>query len=98
MRPPQTRSIFESSWQAGTSKVHGPALAEHVASFEARQVKEVSDYVECEGIYCDFEETRVFGVCLHEAGRDKAESDLAALTDADIFDCKSIGLLLWHKN
>jgi alpha-D-ribose 1-methylphosphonate 5-triphosphate synthase subunit PhnG len=51
----------------------------------------VKDYVEREGIECDFEETRVFDVCLHKAGRDKAEADFAAITDADISTAKDMG-------
>ena len=62
-----------------------------MASFEARQVREVKDYVEREGIDCDFEETRVLDVCLHEAGREKAEADLAALTDAGISTVREVG-------
>jgi len=76
---------------ASILKTHGPAVAEHVASFEARQVEEVKAFVEREGIECDFEETRVFDVCLHQAGRDKAEADLAALTDADISTVRDVG-------
>lgn len=68
-----------------------------MASFEARQVKEVKDYVEREGIDCDFEETRVFDVCLHKAGRDKAEADLAAITDADISTARDMGVFLDKK-
>lgn len=48
-------------------------------------------YVEREGIDCDFEETRVFDVCLHTAGRDRAEADLAALEDADISTVREVG-------
>ena len=44
---------------ASILKTHGPAVAEHVASFEARQVEEVKAFLEREGIECDFEETRV---------------------------------------
>ena len=51
----------------------------------------MKDYVEREGIDCDFEETRVFDVCLHTAGRDKAEADLAALEDADIPTIREVG-------
>ena len=36
----------------------------------------MKDFVERAGIACDFEETRVFDVCLHEAGREKVEADL----------------------
>ena len=75
---------------ASVLKTHGLAVAEHVASFEARQVKEVQDFVEREGIACDFEETKVFDVCLHEAGREKVEADLASLVDAGISTVKEV--------
>lgn len=51
----------------------------------------MKDYVEREGIECDFEETGVFDVCLHEAGRDKAEADFASITDAGISTAKDMG-------
>jgi hypothetical protein len=71
-------------------KTHGKAVAEHVASFEARQVKEVKDFVEREGIDCDFEETKVVDVCFYEAGRDKVKSDLARLAEADISTVRDV--------
>lgn len=51
----------------------------------------MQDFVEREGIACDFEETRVFDVCLHEAGREKVEADLASLVDADISTVREVG-------
>lgn len=75
---------------ASILKTHGPEVAEHVADFEARQVKEVKDYVELESIDCDFEETRVFDVCLHNSGRDKARSDLASIAEANISTAREI--------
>lgn len=50
----------------------------------------MKDFVEREGIACDFEETRVFDVCLHEAGREKVEADLASLVDADISTVREV--------
>lgn len=50
----------------------------------------MKDYVELEGIDCDFEETRVFDVCLHNAGRDKARSDLASIAQANITTMREI--------
>jgi hypothetical protein len=73
-------------------KTHGKAVAEHVASFEARQVKEVKNFVEREGIDCDFEETKVVDVCFYEAGRDKVKSDLAHLAEADISTVREVEL------
>jgi hypothetical protein len=61
-----------------------------VASFEARQVKEVKDFIEREGIDCDFEETKVVDVCFYEAGRAKVQSDLARLAKADISTVRDV--------
>lgn len=55
----------------------------------------MQEFVEREGIDCDFEETEVFDVCFYEAGRDKVESDLASLIDADISTARDIG---YHFN
>lgn len=66
-----------------------------MASFEARQVKEVQEFVERKGIECDFEGTEVFDVCFYEAGREKVKSDLASLIDADISTARNIG---YHFN
>lgn len=75
---------------ANILKTHGQAVAEHVASFEARQVEAVKAYVERERIDCDFEETKVHDVCFYEAGRDKMKSDLANLTEANISTARDI--------
>jgi glycine/D-amino acid oxidase-like deaminating enzyme len=75
---------------ASILKTHGKAVAEHVASFEARQINEIKDLVEREGIDCDFEETGVFDVCFYEAGRDKVKSDLATLMEANISTAKEV--------
>jgi hypothetical protein len=75
---------------AGILKTHGKAVAEHVASFEARQVKEVKEFVERESIDCDFEETKVVDVCFYETGRDKVKSDLARLAEADISTVRAV--------
>ncbi|KAK5105867.1 hypothetical protein LTR62_001954 [Meristemomyces frigidus] len=80
---------------ASVLKTYGKDVAEHVASFEARQVKEVRDLVDLEGIDCDFEEVTVRDVCLYPAGRDKIEADLTALTEADISTAKE---LEYHSN
>jgi hypothetical protein len=61
-----------------------------VASFEARQVKEVKDFIEREGIDCDFEETKVVDVCFYEAGRAKVKSDLARLAEVDISTVRDV--------
>jgi hypothetical protein len=61
-----------------------------VASFEARQVEKVKDFVEREGVDCDFEETKVVDVCFYEAGRDKVKSDLARLAEADISTVRDV--------
>jgi hypothetical protein len=79
---------------ANILRTHGKAVAEHVASFEARQVKEVKDFVECEGIDCDFEETKVVDVCFYEAGRDRVKSDLARLAEADISTVREVEFYL----
>jgi hypothetical protein len=76
---------------ASILKTHGREVAEHVASFEARQVKEVKEFVKREGIDCDFEETEVMDVCFYEAGRDKFKSDLASLAEAGISTVRDIG-------
>ena len=51
----------------------------------------MQNFVEREGIACDFEETKVFDICLHEAGREKVEADLASLVDADISTVREVG-------
>lgn len=70
--------------------IHGPAVAEHVASFEARQVDAIKELVQHEDIQCDFEETRVTDVCFYREGRDKIKADLAKLVEANISTAKGI--------
>jgi hypothetical protein len=65
-------------------------VAEHVASFEARQVKEVRALVEREGIDCEFEEVIVRDICLYPAGRDKVRTDLITLYDAGISTVREV--------
>jgi len=67
-----------------------------VASFEARQVKAVKDFVEREGIDCDFEETEVMDVCFYEAGRNKMKADLALLAEADISTVRDVEFFSGH--
>ncbi|KAF1938598.1 FAD dependent oxidoreductase [Clathrospora elynae] len=69
---------------ASVLETHGKVVAEHVASFEARQVDAIKDLVQREHVDCDFEETKVTDVCLYEAGREKIKADLAKLTKAEI--------------
>lgn len=69
---------------ASVLKTHGKAVAEHVASFEARQVSEIRELIEREDVDCDFEETRVTDVCLYRAGRDKIKADIARVAAAGI--------------
>lgn len=61
-----------------------------MASFEARQVQEIKAFVEREGIDCDFEETRVCDVWVHEAGRAKVKADLASLVEANISTAREV--------
>ena len=75
---------------ASVLKTHEPVVTEHVASSVARQVKEVQDFIEHEAIAYDFEETKVFDVCTHEAGREKVEADLASLVDADFSTVREV--------
>jgi hypothetical protein len=75
---------------ASVLEVHGRAIAEHVASFEARQVDAIRDLVQREHVDCDFEETKVIDVCLYEEGREKIKTDLAKITKADISTAKEI--------
>lgn len=75
---------------ASVLESHGKAVAEHVASFEARQVDAIKDLVRREHVDCDFEETKVTDVCLYKAGRDKIKADLAKLAKADISTAREI--------
>jgi glycine/D-amino acid oxidase-like deaminating enzyme len=71
-------------------KTHGKAVAEHVASFETRQINAIKELVAREHIECDFEETRVVDVCLYPEGRDKIKADLDQITRAGISTAKTI--------
>ncbi|KAI5368231.1 putative FAD dependent oxidoreductase, FAD/NAD(P)-binding domain superfamily [Septoria linicola] len=69
---------------AGALKTHGREAAEEVASFEARQVKEVQKLVDKESIDCDFVVTRATDVCMYEDARRDLEDGLDALTKANV--------------
>ncbi|KAH7082648.1 FAD dependent oxidoreductase [Paraphoma chrysanthemicola] len=69
---------------------HGGAVAEHVASFEARQVDAIKELVAREHIDCDFEETRVVDVCLYPEGRDKMRNNIEKIANAGISTAKTI--------
>ena len=69
---------------AGALEKHGKAAAEEVASFEARQVKEIQKLVEEENIDCDFVVTRATDVCLYEAAKRDLKSGLEKLKQAGI--------------
>ena len=75
---------------ASVLRTHGTAVAEHVASFEARQVKEIRDLVKHENIDCDFEETRVIDVCMYPEGAAAIGTTLCQLAEADISTAKGI--------
>ncbi|KAI4941564.1 hypothetical protein J4E91_010740 [Alternaria rosae] len=75
---------------ASVLETHGKAVAEHVATFEARQVDAIKELVRRENCDCDFEETRVTDVCFYEAGRDKIKADIAKIAKADISTAKGI--------
>ncbi|KAJ4346323.1 uncharacterized protein N0V89_010252 [Didymosphaeria variabile] len=76
---------------ASVLQTHGKKVAEHVASFEARQVDAIRDLVSCEDVDCDFEETTVMDVCLYDKGREKIKADLERAVDADISTASNIG-------
>ena len=75
---------------ASVLKTHGKAVAEHVTLFEARQVSEIRELVEREGVDCDFEETRIADVCLYMAGRDKIKADVDRVAAAGISTASGI--------
>lgn len=75
---------------ASVLETHGKAVAEHVATFEARQVDAIRDLVQREGIDCDFEETKVADVCFYNTGRDNIKADLAKVAKAGISTAKGI--------
>lgn len=69
---------------ASALKTHGKEAAEEVASFEARQVKEIKELVEREQIDCDLVVTRASDVCLFEEARADLKSGLELLTAAKV--------------
>ena len=75
---------------AAVLDTHGQAAAEHVASFEQRQVDAVKELVERENIDCDFEETRVIDVCTYPEGRDKMRATIDKITKANVSTAKMI--------
>jgi glycine/D-amino acid oxidase-like deaminating enzyme len=75
---------------AGLLDSHGVAVAEHVASFEQRQVEAIKNLVQRERIDCDFEETTVMDVCKYASGRDKMKANIDKITQAGISTAKSI--------
>lgn len=75
-------------------ETHGKAVAEHVATFEARQVDVIKELVQRENCDCDFEETRVTDVCFYKAGCEKIKADLAKIAKANISTAKGIEFTL----
>ncbi|KAK8087523.1 hypothetical protein PG997_002484 [Apiospora hydei] len=71
-------------------ETHGKKVAEHVASFEARQVQDVQDLIQSSGIDCDFEETMVSDVCLDNAGSFKTGQALRKAVAAGISTAQTI--------
>lgn len=69
---------------------HGPVVAEHVASFEQRQVDAIRDLVKREQIDCDYEDTKVMDVCMYPQGRDKMKANIEKITQAGISTAKTI--------
>lgn len=69
---------------------HGKAVAEHVASFEARNVEAIEELVQQECVDCDFEKTKVHDVCFYDAGREQTKSTLAKLVEAGISTAKEV--------
>ncbi|KNG44371.1 fad dependent oxidoreductase [Stemphylium lycopersici] len=79
---------------ASVLETHGKAVAEHVATFEARQVDVIKELVQRENCDCDFEETRVTDVCFYKAGCEKIKADLAKIAKANISTAKGIEFTL----
>jgi glycine/D-amino acid oxidase-like deaminating enzyme len=75
---------------ASLLETHGIQVAEHVASFEARQVDAIRELVAREQIDCDFEETRVVDVCLYPEGRHKMKASIDKTVEAGISTAKTI--------
>jgi glycine/D-amino acid oxidase-like deaminating enzyme len=75
---------------ASLLETHGKEVAEHVASFEARQVDAIKELVARERIDCDFEEAMVMDVCLYPEGRDKMKASIDKTFRAGISTAKTI--------
>ncbi|KAF2028094.1 FAD dependent oxidoreductase [Setomelanomma holmii] len=75
---------------ASLLETHGKAVAEQVASFEARQVDSIKELVAREHIDCDFEETRVVDVCLYPECRNKMGAKIEKIAEAGISTAKMI--------
>ena len=69
---------------AGALEIYGREAAEEVASFEARQVKEIKDLVEKNNIDCDFVVTRATDVCLYDEANRDLKKGLDKLTKAGV--------------
>ncbi|KAH8730279.1 FAD dependent oxidoreductase [Phaeosphaeriaceae sp. PMI808] len=78
---------------ASVLKTHGKEVAEHVASFEARQADAVKDLIMRENVDCDFEKTRIRDDCLYEEGWDKIKADPAKLNEVDIPTVREINYI-----
>ena len=75
---------------AGVLNSHGPEVAEHVASFEQRQVDAIRDLVKRQQIDCDYEDTKVMDICKYPQGRDKMKANIEKITKAGISTAKTI--------
>lgn len=71
-------------------ETHGKEVAEHVASFEARQIQDVQELIRYHDIDCEFEETMVSDVCLDEAGSLKTGQALSRVVAAGVSTAKAI--------
>lgn len=74
----------------GALQTHGKEAAEEVASFEARQVKEIKDLVEKENIDCDFVVTRASDVCLYDEANRDLKTGLEKLTKAGVSTAEGV--------
>lgn len=75
---------------ASVLDTHGKEVAEHVASFEARQISAIRQLVARENIECDFEETRVVDVCLYPQGQHRMKAAIDKITRAGISTAKPV--------
>jgi glycine/D-amino acid oxidase-like deaminating enzyme len=75
---------------ASVLESHGKEVAEHVASFEARQVEAIRELVALENIDCNFEETMVMDVCMYPEGRDKMKASIDKTVKEGISTAKTI--------